>query len=158
MNKYNGTSSVEAIELKRSGRKSIYSPTEKIQVIEIENFPLLGKLTAFRFIEWVLKNPGGVVSLPTGKTPEFFIKWVTRIIERWETKEIQSLLEGYGIEGSKRPDVKSLSFVQIDEFYPMNAQQHNSFYYYVNEFYIKRFGLVREQALLIDATSLGLPS
>jgi glucosamine-6-phosphate deaminase len=157
MNAYDGTSSVEAIELKRSGRKPVYSPTEKIRVVEMENFPLLGKITAFRFIEWVLKNPGGVISLPTGKTPEYFIKWVARIIERWETKEIQALLASYELNGSKRPDMKSLSFVQIDEFYPMDAKQHNSFYYYVNEFYIKQFGLLKEKALLINGTSLGLP-
>ena len=32
-----------------------------------------------RFIEWVQQNPGGVISLPTGKTPEHFIKWVQRL-------------------------------------------------------------------------------
>src|SRR5271169_3474148 len=98
MNRHDGTSSVEAIELKRSGRMAIYSPTEKIRIVEVDNFPLLGKFTALRFIEWVLKNPGGVISLPTGKTPEFFIKWVGRIIERWQTKEIQTLLEAYEID------------------------------------------------------------
>jgi len=72
---YDGTSSVEGVELAKIGRKLRYSPTEKIDVIEVDNFPLLGKLSALRFIEWVLKNPGGVISLPTGKTPEHFIKW-----------------------------------------------------------------------------------
>ena len=33
-----------------------------------------------------MKNPGGVISFPTGKTPEHFIKWVSHIIERWKTK------------------------------------------------------------------------
>lgn len=154
--KYDGTSLVERIELKRSGREYRYSPVEKIRIIEVDNFPLLGKLTALRFIEWVLKNPGGVISLPTGKTPEHFIKWVTRILARWETKEIQSLLAEYGINATKRPEMKSLSFVQIDEFYPMDSHQHNSFNHYVRNFYIKDFGLSREKALLIDATSLGL--
>jgi len=153
---YDGVSSVEKVELKRSGRDDRYSPEEKIRIIEVDNFPLLGKLTAFRFVEWVLKNPGGVISLPTGKTPEHFIKWVGRILERWDSREIQSLLNEYGIEGPKRPDMKSLSFVQIDEFYPMDSQQHNSFNHYVRNFYIKEFGLDRKKALLIDATSLGL--
>jgi glucosamine-6-phosphate deaminase len=157
MNALDGSSSVEALELKRSGRKAVYPPTEKIRIVEVDNFPLLGKITALRFIEWVLKNPGGVISLPTGKTPEYFIKWVARILERWETKEIRSLLAEYEIDASKRPDMKSLTFVQVDEFYPMDARQHNSFYYYVNEFYLKQFGLLREKALLINSTSLGLP-
>jgi glucosamine-6-phosphate deaminase len=154
---YDAASSVEAIELQQSGRKATYPPTEKIRVIEVENFPLLGKLTALRFIEWVLKNPGGVVSLPTGKTPEHFIKWVVRILERWNTKEIQKVLGDFGVDGARKPDVKSLSFVQIDEFYPIDAQQQNSFHWYVNEFYLQGFGLDPAKALLIDATSLGVP-
>jgi glucosamine-6-phosphate deaminase len=53
--------------------------------------------------------------------------------------------------------MESLSFVQIDEFYPMDATQQNSFHWYVNEFYLKGFGIHPENALLIDATNLGLP-
>lgn len=156
MKEYDSTSSVEATELKRSGRKPAYAPTEKIPVIEVETFPLLGRLTALRFIEWVLKNPGGVISLPTGKTPEMFIRWTTHLLEHWTKKEAQALFADYGMDVSKKPDMKSLSFVQIDEFYPMDALQHNSFNYYVKEFYIKKFGLDPAKALLIDATSLGL--
>jgi len=155
---YDATSSVEDMEVARSGRQLRYEPTEKIGVVEVSNFPLLGKLTAFRFVEWVLKNPGGGISLPTGKSPEYFIKWVERILERWDTREIQALLDAYGIERTHKPDMRSLAFVQIDEFYPMPSTQHNSFHYYVNEFYIKGFGLDLRKALLIDATSLGLPS
>ena len=154
---YDSSSTVEEYEIRKSGRKAAYTPTEKIRVVEVENFPILGKLTALRFIEWVLKNPGGVISLPTGKTPEHFIKWVMRILERWEAKETQGLLAEFGIDGSRRPDMKSLSFVQIDEFYPMDSQQQNSFHWYVNEFYIQGFGLDPAKALLIDATMLGLP-
>jgi glucosamine-6-phosphate deaminase len=157
MRTYDASSTVEHLELQKSGRKSLYAPTEKIHVVEVDNFPLLGKLTAFRFIEWVLKNPGGVISLPTGKTPEHFIKWVNRILERWGTPEMQATLASYGIETTSRPDMQSLSFVQIDEFYPMDAQQQNSFHWYVNEFYLNGFGLRPEKALLIDSTALGLP-
>jgi glucosamine-6-phosphate deaminase len=138
-------------------RKAQYAPTEKIKVIEVANFPMLGKLTALRFIEWVLKNPGGVISLPTGKTPEHFIKWVTRIIERWDSKEIQALLGEFGIDGTKQPDMRSLKFVQIDEFYPMDSSHHNSFHYYVTEYYLRGFGIPAENALLINSTQLGLP-
>jgi glucosamine-6-phosphate deaminase len=158
MKYYDATSSVEAVELKRSGRRLAYAPTEKIPVIEIESYPLLGKLTALRFIEWVLKNPGGVISLPSGKTPEMFIRWTSHILEHWAKKEVHTLLADFGIDSSKKPDMKSLTFVQIDEFYPMDAHQHNSFNYYVKEFYIKKFGLDLAKALLIDATSLGLPA
>jgi glucosamine-6-phosphate deaminase len=154
---YDPGTSVEAVELARSGRKFIYPPAEKIGVIEVENFPSLGKLAALRFIEWVLKNPGGVIALPTGRTPEHFIKWVQRILGRWDSREIRRLLGEYGIRGSRRPDMRSLVFVQIDEFYPMDARQQNSFHYYVNKFYLKGFGLDAKKALLIDSTTLGLP-
>jgi glucosamine-6-phosphate deaminase len=157
MREYDGTSTVEEIERAHSGRPLKYAPTEKIAVIEVDNFPMLGKLTALRFVEWVIKNPGGVISLPTGKTPEMFIKWTSRILQRWNEAEIQDLLAAYRIAGSRKPDMKSLTFVQIDEFYPMNAQHHNSFNYYIREFYIKGFDLDQSKALLIDATSLGLP-
>ncbi|TAK67239.1 MAG: glucosamine-6-phosphate deaminase [Bacteroidetes bacterium] len=154
---YNASSSVETYELSRSKHASLYPPAEKINVIEVENFPLLGRLTALRFIEWAQKNPGGVISLPTGKTPEHFIKWVRHILSAWKTKETQQMLDVYGINPSQKPEMRSLSFVQIDEFYPINSSQHNSFYHYVNEMYIEGFGLSLEKARLIDTTSLGLP-
>ncbi|MFI5252530.1 MAG: glucosamine-6-phosphate deaminase [Bacteroidota bacterium] len=155
--KYNPNSEVEIVTLKRSGRKFTYPPTEKIRVLEIESYPILGQVTALRFIEWVKQNPGGAIALPTGKTPEYFIKWVDRILAHWNSKEIRSLLESYHIDPTRKPDMKNLRFVQIDEFYPMNARHHNSFNYYVNEFYIKGFGLSPQKAMLIDATNLGLP-
>ena len=154
---YDTASTVESYELSKTGRSFLYPPTEKIKVIEVENFPLLGKLTAFRFIEWVLKNPDGVISLPTGKTPEHFIKWVMRILERWDQADIKTQCEAYGIPTARRPVMDGLRFVQIDEFYPMDATQQNSFNWYVNELYLKGFGLRPKNALLIDATSLGLP-
>ncbi|MBI5020533.1 MAG: 6-phosphogluconolactonase [Ignavibacteriales bacterium] len=154
---YDPSSKVEECEINRGKHKALYSPTEKIKVIEIDNYPLLGKFTAFRFIEWVQKNQGGVIALPTGKTPEYFIKWVQRILSQWDTNEIQSILETYDMNRSARPEMKDLTFIQIDEFYPMNSNQNNSFYYYINEFYIVGFGLSKENALLIDSTSLGIP-
>ena len=56
---YDAASAVEEIECARSGRRSRYLPTEKIRVLEVENFPQLGKLAALRFLEWVKKNPAG---------------------------------------------------------------------------------------------------
>ena len=42
-------SKIEAIALKQSGFKLRYEPVEKIGVIQVNNFPLLGKLAALRF-------------------------------------------------------------------------------------------------------------
>lgn len=147
---------VEERFLTESSMRILYKPEEKIPAIVVNNFPALGKLAALRFIEWVQNNPGGVISLPTGKTPEHFIRWVTQILGSWNTKKTKELLEQNGINPTVKPDMKSLHFVQIDEFYPINTTQHNSFFYYVNKFYIDGFGLDRNKAILIDAEKIGL--
>ena len=46
-----------------------FVPSERIPTIVVDSFPALGRLTAMRFLEWAQRNPGGVISLPTGKTP-----------------------------------------------------------------------------------------
>lgn len=146
------TSQVEQVILERLGEPLIYPPTEKVGVIVVENFPMLGKLTALRFIEWVQKNPGGVIALPTGKTPEYFIKWVQHYLRNWDNPEVAADLEAHGVDPSTRPDMKSLRFVQIDEFFPIDPTHLNSFHYYVRRFYIDGFGLDPAKAMLIDCT------
>lgn len=146
----------EQMALKSSSFEAIYRPTEKIPAIVVDYFPALGRLAAARFIEWVQDNPGGVISLPTGKTPEYFIRWVKRFLDGWDNKPIRAELEKVGIDPGKKPDMKSLYFVQIDEFYPMDSAQTNSFYHYVKNFYIRDFGLNPHKAMLIDASRIGL--
>jgi glucosamine-6-phosphate deaminase len=147
---------VERHGLATSPFDSLYPPTEKIATLVVENFPTLGRLTALRFIEWVQANPGGVISLPTGKTPEHFIRWVDHLLKTWDDAATRNLLEEAGIDPSVRPDMRSLYFVQIDEFYPIDPRQHNSFHHYTNRFYIEGFGLDPDKALLIDASKIGL--
>ena len=150
-------SKVEQIALERSGFALKYPPQEKSGVILIDNFPLLGKVTALRFIEWVQQNPNGVISLPTGKTPEYFIKEVQRLLQNWSDKKIQQELSEGGIDPAHKPDFRGLHFVQIDDFYPINPRQRNSFYYYVNKYYIEGLGLDPRKALLINCNEIGLP-
>ena len=156
-NGYSSLSKVEQWYLEQSGRKARYAPTEKVSVIEVANFPSLGRLTALRFLEWVLEHPEGVVSLPTGKTPEYFIRWVGRFLEQWTTKEVQDELAEIGLVAPQRPDLRGLHFVQIDEFYPIDTSQQNSFTYYVIKHYIRGFGLDPARAMLIDPTAIGVP-
>ena len=131
---------------------------EKIKTIVVDNFPALGKLATLRFLEWVQANPEGVIALPTGKTPEYFIKYVTYFLAHWQQKPVQQELGDGGVDPAKKPDLRGLHFVQIDEFYPINPQQTNSFYHYVNHFYLSGFGLERAKALLIDCSEIGLPA
>ena len=121
-------STVEKIQTEKSGSRIQYSPEEKIQVIVVDNFPHLGTLTALRFIEWTQQHPEGMVSLPTGKTPEYFIHETRRFLETWSRKETQKELADWGIDTEKKPDMRGLSFVQIDEFYPINPLHTNSFF------------------------------
>jgi glucosamine-6-phosphate deaminase len=151
-------SRVEQIALEKSGYELIYGPEERIPSIIVDNFPSLGKLTALRFLEWVLDNPEGVISLPTGKTPEYFIRYVSHYLKKWDLPQVRKELEGLGLDTSRKPDLSGLQFVQIDEFYPIDTKQHNSFYYYVNKYYIKGFGLDPSKCMLIDPTKIGIPS
>ena len=152
--KKNSLSPVEKSFFEHSNRNIT---TTKIPYITVDNFPKLGLFTALRFIEWVLENPTGVISLPTGKTPEYFIKWTNRIVDNWDDAQIKNIRKTYGLDTKKRPDFSNLHFVQIDEFYPISSTQYNSFYHFVNEYYIKGFGLKRDNALLINSDTIPLP-
>ena len=146
-------SDVERSFFERSGRPEF---TTRIPYIVVNNFPSLGFLTSLRFLEWVGENPEGVISLPTGKTPEFFIKWTQRLLAGWEKPETQRLLEENGFRYGKKPSLGGLHFVQVDEFYPISPKQHNSFYDYVINFYIKGFGLDPSRALLMNCDEIPL--
>ncbi len=148
-------SKVENYYLTLSGKKLIYKPTEKIPVIQVGNFPELGKLTALRFIEWLQENPNGVISLPTGKTPEHFIKMTKYILKNWDNAEVTSQLESVDLNTSKKPDLSKVRFVQIDEFYPINSYQQNSFFYYIQKYYMNNLGIDPHKAMFIDVNKIG---
>lgn len=130
--------------------------TAKIPYISVDNFPKVGFFTALRFLEWVSENPNGTISLPTGKTPEYFIKWTSHMLENWGTKKVTELRKQYGLVADKKPVLKDLSFVQIDEFYPIDSNQKNSFYHYVKNYYINGFGLNPDNAILINTNEISL--
>lgn len=146
-------SRVESVFTEQSEIKSL---TSKLPYITVENFPKLGMMTSLRFLEWVSENPDGVISLPTGKTPEYFIKYTHFFLENWENNKGRDLLETYGLSGIKKPDLRGLQFVQMDEFYPISSKQHNSFHNYVENYYINGFGLDKNKALLINSDGIPL--
>ena len=148
-----GLSKVEQSFFNRSGRKDF---STKIPYIIVKNFPDLGLISSLRFLEWLAENPEGKISLPTGKTPEYFIKWTQRLLEGWNKPENRKLMEENGLFLTRKPSLKGLHFVQIDEFYPINPKHHNSFYDYVMNYYIKGFDLDPGRALLINADEIPL--
>ncbi|AZA82765.1 glucosamine-6-phosphate isomerase [Chryseobacterium lactis] len=127
-----------------------------VPYIAVDNFPTLGMLTAFRFLEWASENPHGVISLPTGKTPEHFIYWTKHILENWDREDIFELRKKHQLVSPQKPSLADLHFVQIDEFYPIKSSQANSFYHYVNKYYIEGLGLKRENAILINCDEIPL--
>ncbi len=147
-------SKVEQSFFDRSGRSE---PTTRLPYVVVHNFPGLGLLTALRFLEWVAANPDGVISLPTGKTPEYFIKWTQYLLKNWDKTEARKIREDNGLFLTEKPSLRGLHFVQIDEFYPINPRQHNSFFDYVSKYYIKGFDLDPAKALLINSEEISLP-
>ena len=127
-----------------------------IPYITVDNFPMLGKLAAMRFLEWVADNPTGVISLPTGKTPEYFIEWVRRILTQWDDSECRQMRERHGLMLKDKPVLSELQFVQIDEFYPISPKQHTSFYNYVQKYYVEGFGLDASKGLFINSDEIVL--
>lgn len=146
-------SAVEQAFVNESG---INEMTTTMPYIVTESVPQMGLMMALRFIEWVAQNPNGVISLPTGKTPQYFIQYTHEILDNWDTPRIQEVLKKYGLGSVTKPQLSDLQFVQMDEFYPIAPSQHNSFYNYVNEIYIKGFGLDPAKALLINTDEIPL--
>ena len=148
-----GLTSVEKSFLKHSGRTKC---STGIPCIIVRNLPDLGLMTSLRFLEWVAENPDGVISLPIGKTPEYFIRWTTRFLNGWGKAENRRIMEENGFTVTKKPSLKRLHFVQMDEFYPINPRQHNSYYDYVLNYYIKGFNLDPARSLLMNAEKIPL--
>ena len=144
-------SAVESTFLKR---RITPTPTTKVPYIIVDNFPQLGLLTSLRFLEWVNENPEGVISLPTGKTPEHFIKWTKHLLNNWNDKSLEKIRKENGLSLYKKPDLYGLQFVQIDEFYPIDSSQHNSFYHYDQHYYMEGFGMDPQKGLFINCNEL----
>jgi glucosamine-6-phosphate deaminase len=150
---FNILSPVEKNFFERSGR---LPGTTKLPYLIVQNFPELGLLTSLRFLEWVSENPKGVISLPTGKTPEYFIKWTQRLLSGWDAAESRDIRSRNGLDLKHKPDLSGLHFVQMDDFYPIDPSQNNSFYHYVTNYYLKGFGLDPGKALLFNSEEIPL--
>ena len=135
-------------------QSGIRHASTRIPYVVVDNFPKLGMLASLRFLEWVCGHPEGVISLPTGKTPEYFIKWTQFLLHHWDAERGLQIRRQVGMESLHKPDLSRLHFVQIDEFYPISSKQHNSFYHYVMQFYIRGFGLDPSRALLINCDDI----
>ncbi len=146
-------SKVEQALMKETGFENF---STKIPYIPVKSFPKLGMLSALSFLEWISENPRGVVSLPTGKTAQYFLRFTQQLLETWDTRKTKEILEKYGLIDVQKPTLNELQFVQTGEFYPINPEQHNSLFNFVNKHYIEGFGLDKNLALLINSNEIEL--
>lgn len=147
-------SKVEAFFLEKDLESKRLWSLAKLKPIIVDDYVVLGQLTALRFLEWVCENPGGVVALPTGKTPEFFIKWTHFYLENWAREMKNGMLNRIGFNPKLRPDIQSLTFFQLDEFFPISPLHERSFSHFVNKFYIDGFGFDRSKVHLINTSEM----
>lgn len=148
--KYNTQSKVEEYFNSIHKDYSLSSKFHKIPLIVVDNYIELGQLTALRFLEWVSLNPGGIIALPTGKTPEFFIKWVQFYLANWKKELDSGILAKIGLDKKLKPDIHSLHFFQLDEFFPIKPEHERSFTYFVKNFYIDGFGFDPKKVHLLN--------
>jgi 6-phosphogluconolactonase/glucosamine-6-phosphate isomerase/deaminase len=127
---------------------------EKIPTIEVTNIYDLGKLVSQRFMEWVHLNPTGVVALPTGRTPEFFIKTLEKYKSQWDSAEVQEDLKDTNLVSFPKTD--KLRFVMLDEFFPMPSSHRNSFCRYIQNYYVNLLEIQPENVLTFDLVSEGI--
>jgi glucosamine-6-phosphate deaminase len=148
-----GFTNVERMFFEQSGVEKF---STKIPYITVNSFQQLGLLSALRFFEFVSHNPEGVVSLPTGKTAQYFISAASKLLTTAETPETRAVFERYGLQTLKKEHLKGLQFIQTGEFYPINPAQHNSLHNYAMKYYLDGFGLDPGRSLLINSDTIEL--
>ena len=147
---------IEKAFIAKSGRSDAY-PGERSLIVEVNNVYELGQLVAIAFLEWVVANPSGVIALPTGRTPEYFIKTLDRYRTHWGSPALVAELTGLGfIPNSTFPDMAQLTFVMLDEFFPISTEHRNSFCNYIRNFYCEPLGIPNERILDFDLISNGI--
>lgn len=146
-------STIEKIFFKES---SIQKITTRMPYITVDSFPKLGLLSALSFLEWAAENPNGVVSLPTGKTAQYFLHFVHLILKNWDNEKGKEFRNKYNIGALKKPNMHDLQLVQMGEFYPISSGQHNSLYNFMLKNYIEDLGFDIEKAQLINSDEIEL--
>ena len=142
-------SSVESAFLAKSGRQEKYEG-EKIPIVEVLNIYELGKIVALNFMEWAQQHPTGVVALPTGRTPEYFIKTLSRYRSMWNDPAVMAEIRSNGYSHEHFPDTSGLRFVMLDEFFPILPSHRNAFCSYIKSYYLPLLDVAPENVLDFD--------
>jgi glucosamine-6-phosphate deaminase len=142
-------SSVESAFLAKSGRQDKYDG-ENIPVVEVLNVYELGKIVALEFMEWARIHPEGVVALPTGRTPEYFIKTLGRYKDMFQDPVVRAEIVSNGYTHDQFPDTSGLTFVMLDEFFPILPSHRNAFCSYIKSYYLPLLGVNADKVLDFD--------
>jgi len=155
--RHSSLTSVERAFVRDSKRQEKYASERIPGVVEVANVGALGKLVCLRFLEWVAANPEGVVSLPTGRTPEMFIAYLKHFRQHWDEPKTQAELKHYGLGNLQCfPETSRLKFVQLDEFFPMHPDHKTAFTRYVRTLYFPLLDLQPENILTMDFVAAGV--
>ncbi len=130
--------------------------TSRMPYIAVDSFPKLGLLSAMSFLEWAAENPQGVVSLPTGKTAQYFLEFTHFLLDNWDNQKGKNIRDKYGLTHTEKPSLNELQLVQMGDFYPISSSQHNSLNNFLLKNYIEGFGLDADNALLINSDEIEL--
>ncbi|MGC8803757.1 MAG: hypothetical protein ACP5PS_08315, partial [Bacteroidales bacterium] len=85
---------------------------------------------------------------------EFFIHWVKYYLANWEREIQRGILRELGLSSKEKPQMDTLTFFQIDEFFPISPHHERSFQYFIKKFYVEGFGLNPERVHYIDTFHL----
>ncbi|CEM29934.1 unnamed protein product [Vitrella brassicaformis CCMP3155] len=132
---------------------------ERLPVIEFLSPIELGRHLALRFLAFAKSKPRGVIALPTGKTPEMFIKFLTLYRDEWGSKAVEEDFRQGGLAslmGGPFPDTSELTFVQLDEFFPILPSHKNAFTHYVRERYMPLLGIPESRFIHMDLIAAGV--
>jgi glucosamine-6-phosphate deaminase len=144
------------VEQKFFSESKLQNITTRMPYIAVDSFPKLGLLSALSFLEWAAQNPKGVVSLPTGKTAQYFLHFVKLVLENWDSEKGMKFRNEYGLGETEKPLLSNLQLVQMGEFYPIRSSQHNSLCNFIQKNYIEDLGFDAEKALLINSDEIEL--
>ena len=128
----------------------------QLPYIVVEGPEDLGRLAALRFIEWVDDNPSGVVSLPVGKSAEYFIRYLLYYKKSWSTPEVKAEVVSLGIKLKEFPSMEQLKLVQTHEIFPIPITHRRSIRNFILNYYVEPLGIKLENTLLMPVVDRGI--
>jgi 6-phosphogluconolactonase/glucosamine-6-phosphate isomerase/deaminase len=129
--------------------------SEKIPVIEVDSVDEFGHYLALDLLFWIDKNPAGVISLPTGRTPESFIRALEWYKKNWLSDAAQKNIKEWGLNLFCFPQTHHIRLIQMDEFLWMTPENPQSYAAYLQSYYVNILNIPQENCLFMDFNKMG---